>query len=137
MHYLLYLIGAGQLLIGLVGFGVEIDKMMSGTSEHPVLGFVLATGLTVGGIVVLRAGKQRARRRLELQAQEQERSLLQLARKHGGMLTPALVAADTDLSVAEADAELLRLAKLGACEVEYGEQTAVEYRFAGLGDADR
>lgn len=131
MNFLLKFVAGCLILFGVMGLGVEIDNLTSGTSKRPILGFALGIGFCAAGAGVLRVAKRRALRAQHAAAKVREQLVLRIARAHSWRLTPAQVAADSDLTVAEATEELDRLAKHGACELDFGENTPVIYRFAG------
>ena len=77
----------------------------------------------------------RASRRAEIEArtrrpEDLEREVLRLARDHGGVLTPSLIAVESDISVADAERVLGDLAARGHASVEVRENGRVEYEFA-------
>lgn len=61
-----------------------------------------------------------------------ERQILRLAAAHGGVVTPQLVALETDLSLADAKRELRALVEAGYCTVDVGEDGAELYCVSGL-----
>ena len=65
--------------------------------------------------------------------QSAEQIILELALGHNGRLTIGKIAAKTNLSVAEAKAEIESLCRQGVAEVSFGENGEVSYVFAGLG----
>ncbi len=76
----------------------------------------------------------RARRRNEIEAhkrrpEDMERVVLQLARSHHGILTPSLVAVESDLSIGEAETTLDSLAARGYTSAEIRESGHIEYEF--------
>ncbi|MFP2924889.1 hypothetical protein ACLESO_06665 [Pyxidicoccus sp. 3LG] len=136
---------AGWFLVifGLAGFGVEIDKLLSGTRDHPVLGFILATLFVLGGGALIRSAR-RAKLPAELKPgpavahqlapspREIERTVLSVAKQHGGRVTIAEVAAESHLTFTEAKAVLEELSRAGACTVDVTDQGAFIYEFIGL-----
>ncbi len=74
-----------------------------------------------------RRGLVESRRR---RPEESEREVLRLARSHGGVLTPSLVALESDLSIAEAEKILEGLAARGHSSVEVRANGRIEYEFA-------
>ncbi len=76
----------------------------------------------------------RSRRRNEIEArkrrpEDMERVVLQLARDHRGILTPSLVAVESDLSIGEAERVLDDLAARGHTSAEIRESGRIEYEF--------
>lgn len=136
-------LGWSLAVFGLCGFGVEIDNLLGGKSEHPVLGFILATLFVLGGLALV-FGARRAKlpdgakqelavaRQPALSARDIERAVLSCAKQHGGRVTIAEVAAGTDLSFTEAKAVLEELSRAGACTVDVTDQGAFIYEFSGL-----
>lgn len=61
-----------------------------------------------------------------------ELRVLKLARLRGGMLTAASTAAELAIPVAEADAELTKIAKAGHANVDVTDEGAVVYDFPSL-----
>jgi hypothetical protein len=131
------------LIFGLLGFGVEIDELLSGTADKPVFGFILATICVLGGGALIRgAGRATpsagpaqagaAARPTALSPRDVEQVVLSCAKRHGGRVTIAEVAADTELSFTESKKVLEELAREGACTVDVTEQGAFIYEFAGL-----
>lgn len=73
------------------------------------------------------------RERVESRArrpEDSEREVLRLARNHGGVLTPSLVALESELSIAEAEKVLESLASRGHSSVEVRSNGRIEYEFA-------
>jgi hypothetical protein len=59
----------------------------------------------------------------------QEREVLRIARDSGGVVTPSLVAVESQLSVEEAERTLDELAKKGHAELRVASSGRVEYEF--------
>ena len=123
------IIGIGLLFFGVVGVGVELDNLSSGESKNPVLGFMLAGSFLLAAAGAFKQSRKHREKAEKQRAEQLERTILGLARANGWKLTAAEVAAQTPLTVADATAELDRLAKHGACEVEFGKGTALIYEF--------
>ena len=58
-----------------------------------------------------------------------EKDVLRSAQQHKGILSPSIVALDTNLSIEEADALLQQLAGKGICSMEVRESGRIEYVF--------
>ena len=69
---------------------------------------------------------------MKLSEEEQERVLLDLAKKNQGVLTIAQVAAYSELTIKESKAQLEALSLAGVCEVGFDADGAVQYTFKGL-----
>lgn len=138
---------AGWFLIffGLAGFGAEIDNLRKGTADNTVLGFILASLFLFGGLALIRRPRQGATPAMPpaeallpveqapaLSSRDVERAVLTCAKEHGGRVTIAEVAAETDLTFTESKAVLERLQREGACTVDVTEQGAFIYEFSGL-----
>jgi hypothetical protein len=131
------------LVIGITGFGVEIDNLRNGRTDNTVLGFFLSTAFIVSGLALFRSAR-RARMPVALQEapvvaqlparspRDIERAVLACAQKHGGRVTIAEVAAGSELSFTEAKAVLEDLSRAGACTVDVTEHGAFLYEFNGL-----
>lgn len=65
-------------------------------------------------------------------AESPERQILRLAASRGGVVTPQLVALETDLSLADAKRELRALVEAGHCTIDVGEDGAELYSVLGL-----
>ncbi|MBZ4422418.1 hypothetical protein [Myxococcus sp. RHSTA-1-4] len=136
---------AGWFLVifGLTGFGVEIDNLRKGTTDNTAVGLVLATIFVLGGGALIR-GARRAKLPAELKAapavahlparspRDVERTVLTCAKQHGGRVTIAEVAAESDLTFTEAKEVLEQLSRAGACTVDVTDQGAFIYEFSGL-----
>ena len=66
-----------------------------------------------------------------------EQTVLELAQQHGGRVTIAEVAAETRLTVAEAQATLERLSRQGVAERHLTDDHATVFAFRGLMSAER
>lgn len=131
------------VVVGITAYGAEIDNLRKGRTDQTVMGLTLATLFTLGGRALIRSA-QRAKLPAELQqklavaalpamaSRDIERIVLTCAKKHGGRVTIAEVAADGPLSFTEAKAKLEELAHAGACTVDVTEQGAFIYEFGGL-----
>jgi hypothetical protein len=69
--------------------------------------------------------------------QSPEKQILRVAANRNGVVTPQLVALETDLSLADARATLKRLVESGDCDVDVGDDGSEQYRFAGLVPSNR
>ncbi|GMU02476.1 hypothetical protein KH5H1_65960 [Corallococcus caeni] len=134
----------GGLLVafGILGAGVEIDNLRTGTAEHTVTGFLLAILFILGGLALVRSARRAklppelrdapAVVRPTLDARDVERAVLACAQEHGGRVTIAEVAAGSQLSFTEAKEVLEGLSRAGACSVDVTENGAFIYEFNGL-----
>lgn len=131
------------VIFGLLGFGVEIDELLSGTADKPVLGFILASIFVIGGGALIRGAGRAAAPAGQVQVaavgqpavlspREVEQIVLACVKQHGGRVTIAEVAAETELTFTEAKKVLEELARAGACTVDVTEQGAFIYEFTGL-----
>ena len=131
------------VIFGVLGFGVEVDELLSGTADKPVFGFILASVCVLGGGALIRgaghdtpsAGPAQpvaVARSTTLSPRDVEQVVLSCAKQHGGRVTIAEVAADTELTFTEAKKVLEELSRAGACTVDVTEQGAFIYEFAGL-----
>ncbi|MCY1046858.1 hypothetical protein OV208_36475 [Corallococcus sp. bb12-1] len=130
-------------VLGLTGFGVEIDNLRRGTTDSTVLGLILATVFVLGGRALIRSAR-RAKMPAEpgeepavaplpaMSRRDIERTVLTCAKQHGGRVTIAEVAAESSLSFTEAKTVLEELSRAGACTVDVTEQGAFIYEFSGL-----
>ncbi|RKG93319.1 hypothetical protein [Corallococcus terminator] len=131
------------VILGLAGFGVEIDNLRRGTTDSTVLGLILATVFVLGGRELIRSAR-RAKLPAEpgevltmaplpaMSRRDIERAVLTCAKQHGGRVTIAEVAAESSLSFTEAKTVLEELQSAGACTVDVTEQGAFIYEFNGL-----
>lgn len=136
------IIGWALAAFGVIGFGVEIDKLISGTAENTVTGLILGAVFVLGGLALVRSAR-RAKLppelrdapvvvRPSLDSRDVERAVLACAQKHGGRVTIAEVATGTHLSFTEAKEMLEELSRAGACTVDVTENGAFIYEFTGL-----
>ncbi|RKH36554.1 hypothetical protein D7Y13_00150 [Corallococcus praedator] len=131
------------VVLGLTGFGVEIDNLRRGTTDTTVMGLILATVFVLGGRALIRAAKRAklpagpaealAVAQLPVMSpRDIERAVLTCAKQHGGRVTIAEVAAESSLSFTEAKTVLEDLSRAGACTVDVTDQGAFIYEFSGL-----
>lgn len=133
------IIGWALAAFGVIGFGIEIDKLISGTAEHTVSGLIIAAVFILGGLALVRSARL-AKLPPELRdapvlargARSIERAVLACAQGHDGRVTIAEVAAGTQLSFTEAKEVLEELSRAGACTVDVTENGAFIYTFSGL-----
>ncbi|RKH48636.1 hypothetical protein D7X55_29510 [Corallococcus sp. AB049A] len=135
------IIGWALAAFGVIGFGIEIDKLISGTAENTVSGLIIAAVFILGGLALVRSAR-RAKlppelrdapvMRPALDSRGVERAVLACAQTHGGRVTIAEVAAGTQLSFTEAKEVLEELSRAGACTVDVTENGAFIYEFSGL-----
>jgi predicted transcriptional regulator len=136
---------AGWFLVvfGLIGYGAEIDNLRKGTTDNSAMGFVLATLSLLGGAALIRAARRaklppELRERLAVEQlparspRDIEKAVLACAKQHGGRVTIAEVATESDLSFTEAKEVLEELSRAGACTVDVTEEGAFIYEFLGL-----
>ncbi|RKH68484.1 hypothetical protein [Corallococcus aberystwythensis] len=131
------IIGWALVAFGVIGFGVEIDHLRTGTAENTVTGFILAAIFILGGLALLRSARRaklppELRDAPALDARDIERAVLACAKQHGGRVTIAEVAAASQLSFTEAKEVLEGLSRAGACTVDVTENGAFIYEFSGL-----
>ncbi|MFH1807432.1 MAG: hypothetical protein ABIJ09_01710 [Pseudomonadota bacterium] len=130
------------LAIGLVGFAVECDHLISGTGDGPVLGFVLAGIFAAGGTALLGSIRRRKRLRQEPSAlavptaESLEPAIFRLARDRSGRISAGEVSAEFSVSFDLAHQALERLALREACQVMVNEAGATLYRFAEFEGVD-
>ncbi|NOJ91943.1 hypothetical protein D7W82_08220 [Corallococcus sp. CA049B] len=136
------IIGWALAAFGVIGFGIEIDKLISGTAENTVAGFIIGAVFVLGGLALVRSAR-RAKLppelrdapvvvRPSLDSRDVERAVLACAQGHGGRVTIAEVATGTHLSFTEAKEVLEALSRAGACTVDVTENGAFIYEFTGL-----
>lgn len=122
-----------SLLSGLAfaaGFGVF--WALNPREVWPVFPIVFA------GLLPLLHGLRRlvASRRPRLSAQEREaldeKQILRVAREAGGTVTPALVALESDLTAAQAEQALERMASKGYASMQVTGDGRVQYEFPDL-----
>ncbi len=65
-------------------------------------------------------------------AENAERQILRLAAARAGVVTPQIVALETDMTLADAKRELEALVEAGYCSVDVGEDGAEQYHVSGL-----
>lgn len=133
------------LAIGLAGYAVECDDWLAGSSDDPVLGFVLATLFSLGGASLL--GTASRRRRLQRQphpptalaeptAESLEPAIFRLARAQAGRISAGEVSAELGVPYDLALSAVERLATRGACQVLVSETGATLYRFGEFEGAE-
>lgn len=127
---------AGPIIKGLffvVLAGIFISRGSWGWSRFfPLLfiGFILVFGNVFNS---LRTRNLRERNESEREEEDEkllEKHVLKAARKNNGMLTPALVALDSPLSIEQAETILQSFVKRGYATMEVSESGQLEYRFA-------
>jgi hypothetical protein len=129
-----------MLITGLVIGSVALAYWLFAPGSRGDQWWVLAMAVFAGflpasrglaGMISARAQAPAAKKLGERErAAGNERSVLKVARDHGGRLTPALVALDCDMDVAEAEAILDGLAKKGHASMRVREDGRVEYEFS-------
>ncbi|MDH5681549.1 MAG: TM2 domain-containing protein [Spirochaetota bacterium] len=68
----------------------------------------------------------------KLSPAEKEKLVLQVAKNHGGRITPLEVAAETDLSVEEGEKYLKTWSDKGYCEIKISQNGVLLYEFSGF-----
>lgn len=85
--------------------------------------------LSFGDLPLNHAGKLKSK---VLTKKEKEKIILQTAKKYGGRITPVELAADTDLSINEAEDILKELSKKGYADLRVSDSGAILYEFLGF-----
>lgn len=123
-------IGCGGLLLAfgmLVALGVAVGRA---DSDYSLMADMV--GLFLMGVVPMGIGGWIIRRTLLSSknriAEENERSLFIVAKKHGWILTPVDVAGETPMSLTESQAALDQMVRLGHAELDI-EHGGLCYRF--------
>ncbi|MBI2570095.1 MAG: hypothetical protein HYV63_24095 [Candidatus Schekmanbacteria bacterium] len=124
-------IGCGSILsiFGLVMIlGVVVSETITGAD---LAGLLIAgiVPLSFGSALVVHGGRK-LKRRNQIRLEE---TVLRLATQHGGMVTPALVARDAPVSLAEASAILEDMSAKGHAELTPMEDGSLRYYFPGVG----
>ncbi len=101
---------------------------LHGMSDFIIFFIMALAPLVGGGMIIANAIKKNKR----LKAEKTERLLLGLAEKHNGRLTATVVAAESPLSLAEADKLLKEMASNGFVEMEVDNRGIIIYQFASL-----
>lgn len=124
---------AGLGLLALPGLIADLFTVGSGEWSDVVGGTLLAVMMVVGGVLLVRRGF-RASNVDPTQSESLERQVLTLASENGGWISVPQVAARTELSLADSDRMLTRLAKEGFARMEVDEEGDTRYVFPGLDD---
>lgn len=121
---------------GLFGIGTLIDAVLIpglvDRSNQRLLGgpvHLHLHGDTMDGVL---APSQRALPAPKVEPPEKQ--ILRIAARRGGVVTPQMLALESDLSIKDAQRELMALVEAGHCTVDVAEDGAEVYRVAGLGD---
>lgn len=100
--------------------------------------------LVFAGILPMARGagkilEERSRARLneppkprEMSKEDRERLILKSAQKHKGVITPTMIAVESDLTIAQAEEILEDLARRGYASLEVRDTGGIEYRFPDL-----
>ncbi len=122
-------VGGGCL--SLFGFMMTIGALGSGLHGMGdfILFLVMGIAPLIGGGMIIGNHIKKNKR---LKAEKTERILLGLAEKHNGRLTATVVAAESPLSLAEADKLLKEMASNGFVEMEVDNRGIIIYQFASL-----
>ncbi len=126
----LKILGGVLLAIGLAGFGVELDSLIDGSSDSPVLGFILSGFFGGSGVALLRISARRRRRLAGTPEHALEPAIFRLAREAGGRISAGEVTASLGTPFDDAQQALQRLADRGACQVLVSEGGTTLFRFA-------
>lgn len=121
---------------GLLGIGTLVDALLIpglvDRSNQRLLGrgvHLHLHGDVMDGVVVPpRAALPPAR------VESAEKQILRIAARRSGVVTPQVLALETELSIADAKRELMVLVAAGHCSVDVAEDGAEVYRVIGLGD---
>ena len=127
------------LLIGIFGLIITVGAVMAvfDTENPPEEGLMAHLALTLAfGIfpmvvslfIAVRISQRIRRRRVD----EIERQIFDLAKSHGGQLTPIQLAHGTSLTLEEAKAELDRLHLAGHCQTDIDDTGNLLYLFPSL-----
>jgi hypothetical protein len=137
--------GLERIVGGLVFCGIAVGLY----SFHFVQGWIIPVAILFGVLPVV-GGIRRAvrdaedRRQEKLDSLEQKRSLengrrdslektvLQIAKNHRGVVTPAKVVLESDLQLDEAEKVLQGLAARGYAEMRVKDNGTIDYRFPDL-----
>lgn len=68
----------------------------------------------------------------ELSKEARERLILKAAQKHKGVVTPTMIAVESDLTISQAEEILEDLARRGYASLELRDSGGIEYRFPDL-----
>lgn len=128
---LLIAFGAFMILGGLLNY---VEK----PAENPLASTVALLGIL--GLAPILAGlawwRHIRRKAVQRQTTTRERTVLQLAKVHHGVLTVAAVATHTTLSLEEAEQILTQLHLDGFATIDVDDQGALIYHFPGSAAAD-
>ncbi|AEJ62450.1 hypothetical protein Spith_2195 [Spirochaeta thermophila DSM 6578] len=118
------------------------EGIISGLSMILVFGVLWSTTnivffvfpLVFAGIIPLLHGlrklfTQLARRTRRRPSGDREKEILLVARRHGGVLTPTILAVETELTLKEAEKMLEQLASKGYASMEITDSGRIEYHF--------
>lgn len=75
------------------------------------------------------------RRPKTLSSDDRERIVLKSAQRHAGVVTPTILAVETDLTIAQAEETLEDLVRRGYASLEVRENGGLEYHFPDLADS--
>jgi len=127
-----------SFITGLVIGGGALAYWFLAPGEKPwwIIAIAVFAGLLpaargLSGMITSRTSAPAAKKIGERErAAENEKAVLRMARDRGGRLTPALVALDCDMGVAEAEFVLDGLAKKGHASMRVRDDGRIEYEFA-------
>ncbi len=125
------IIGWALVAFGAIGFAVEIQNVVAGTTENTVVGLVMASFFLAGGLALL-LRRRRGATPAALPAATLEPRLFRFAQRQRGRVSAVEASAALGLPFDTCRALLDDLARRGACEPQVNDAGAVFYRFAEL-----
>ena len=123
----MWVMGALLALFGGGGLVSAVFRYLDGRHVEPI-GIGLLALMFLGGLLLVFLGSARAHAMTRLGS---ELAVLKVAERHGGRVTPVLVAEEARIPVAVAERELASLAERGAC-VRSAEDDRSGYLFPEL-----
>jgi hypothetical protein len=128
MRFLVQFLGWGLISVAVISAAAQIDVARNGQGD--IAGFVITALFGLGGGLLVRKGRRMAARvALAPDGISVEQRVLTAARSYRGRVTAVSAAADGQITVDQARAELERLAKANACLMEVSPEGLVVFRF--------
>lgn len=132
MHRLMMVVGVVIVLFSaflVVSASIDLIGGESDTETSVLVGLLVFFSLAgLGGLYMTANSRRRGKRRAE---QRMEREILRVIAARGGRVTPFEIAAETDLSTAEAQAYMDKLCTDGMGELQVTSEGYLVYVFRG------
>lgn len=132
MRFLVQFLGWALVTVAVISGAAQIDMARAGQDKERggVAGFVITALFGLGGGLLVRKGRRMAAPvAMPPGGISVEQRVLTAARSYRGRVTAVSAAADGQITVDQARAELERLAKANACLMEVSPEGLVVFRF--------